>query len=86
MSCCLHFDPDHLSSTGDRTCLSCSDKTPSYPMVFCNACGEECLSAEIISEGGIDRLVPSDFNNREPRGCSGLCLPRGMGSRLGSPG
>lgn len=58
---CGRRDVVHLSETGSATCKECQEDgyedVASYPLVFCSACGQEYLVAELDD----DRLVPREF-------------------------
>lgn len=60
--CLRSQEPPHLSEQGESTCRWCAeegvgDEVPAYPIVFCQACGQDYFVAE--DEGG--SLVTRDF-------------------------
>jgi len=76
---CLRADPSapHLSAVGDSTCATCRVDTgevvPSYPMVFCAACGEEWWVAEVSASN--DHWEPLDFLKAAESGRSVYLMP-----------
>ncbi len=76
---CLRADPTspHLSAVGDSTCVVCRDETgeavPSFPMVFCAACGEEWWVAEVSTSD--DHWEPLDFLKAAEGGRSVYLMP-----------
>lgn len=60
---CLHADASdpHLSEVGDATCPRCADDAldgvPTFPLVFCQACGQEYAVAARTTDG----WEPLDF-------------------------
>ncbi|MBL7202066.1 MAG: DEAD/DEAH box helicase [Anaerolineae bacterium] len=63
IAACLSADGPHLNDRGDRVCPACADRgqpdVPTYPLVFCRACGQEYWSVAIDPEGGIH---PADLD------------------------
>lgn len=61
--CLMSDDPPHLSEQGESTCRQCvtdglaSGDVPAYPIVFCQACGQDFYVAE-ENGGGV---TPRDF-------------------------
>ena len=59
--CLASEDPPHLSEQGESTCAGCADDgladVPAFPIVFCQACGQDFHVAEDL---GI-RLAARDF-------------------------
>ena len=76
---CLRANPTspHLSAVGDSTCAVCREETgdvvPSFPMVFCAACGEEWWVAEVSSSD--DHWEPLDFLKAAEGGRSVYLMP-----------
>ncbi|CAN1505546.1 SF2_C_Hrq domain containing protein [Mycobacteriaceae bacterium] len=59
--CLVSEDPPHLSEQGDSTCADCvkdgAEEVPAFPIVFCQACGQDFYVAEDLTS----RLAPRDF-------------------------
>jgi hypothetical protein len=76
---CLRADPTspHLSAVGDATCAVCREETgevvPSYPMVFCAACGQEWWVAEVSASD--DKWEALDFLKAAEGGRSVYLMP-----------
>ncbi len=60
----------HLAASGARVCAGCEtdEDVPAFPLVFCAACGTECVVAELRDEEGGQCLAPRDFAGGEPEG------------------
>lgn len=60
ISACLHLDRDrhtHLNDRGDRTCAACAAEgraeTPTFPLYFCRACGQEFYGVAVQKDGSL---------------------------------
>ncbi len=61
-----------LSDRGERTQQQATgDNLPSFPVVFCNACGAEALSATLDDTAPVATFAPADFNPSDPIGTAG---------------
>lgn len=60
--CLVSEEPPHLSEQGESTCRQCAldgigDDVPAFPIVFCQACGQDFYVAEDLTA----RFVSRDF-------------------------
>ncbi len=55
ISACLDLDNPHLNDRGERICPACSREgragVPTFPLVFCRACGQEYWSVAVDESG-----------------------------------
>jgi ATP-dependent helicase YprA (DUF1998 family) len=61
ITACLD-DPPHLNDRGEITCPTCAltgQERPTFPLVFCRACGQEFWSVAVDREG---RLHPAELD------------------------
>lgn len=90
VTACLRL---HLSDLGQSTCPDCpEDGTPTFPLAFCAACGQEFLVAWVDEEGPYRKAVPRDFEALEgweasaPEGIAVKKIPgAGVPARRGYP-
>lgn len=66
----------HLNDRGERVCPTCADEgqaaTPTFPLVFCRACGQEYWSVAVDDYG---QLHPADLDAVDVPGRLGYLLP-----------
>ncbi len=66
----------HLNDRGERVCPTCADAgqaaVPTFPLVFCRACGQEYWSVAVDEQG---HLHPADLGAVDVPGRLGYLLP-----------
>ncbi|MBC8248702.1 MAG: DEAD/DEAH box helicase [Anaerolineales bacterium] len=75
ITACLDAAGPHLNDRGERICPVCAqagDERPTFPMVFCRACGQEFYSVA-VDEGG--HLHPAELDAVDVPGQSGYLYP-----------
>ncbi|RLA76000.1 MAG: DEAD/DEAH box helicase, partial [Deltaproteobacteria bacterium] len=76
VSACLAANGPHLNDRGESTCPTCAQedhKRPTFPLVFCRACGQEYYSVAIDKTG---HLRPADLDSVDAEGELGYIFPR----------
>ncbi len=75
ISACLDLQNPHLNDRGERICPVCASTerpdVPTYPLVFCRACGQELWSVAIDATG---RLHPAELDAVDPPGKAGYLM------------
>jgi hypothetical protein len=74
ISACLASDGPHLNDRGEVTCPVCAatgTERPTYPLVFCRACGQEYWSVSLDAGG---RLHPAELDAVDLPGQAGYLL------------
>jgi len=74
IAACLDPAGPHLNDRGERVCPICAQEgreRPTFPMVFCRACGQEYWSVAVDREG---RLHPANLDDVEAQGRLGYLL------------
>lgn len=67
----------HLSDKGETVCGTCDGEVPSFPVVFCNACGAEAYSATRREVEDGPAFEPAEFNSSDVEGEPGYMFPGG---------
>jgi hypothetical protein len=64
LTACL--GPFHLSANGGITCTDCAaEDVPAFPLIFCAACGQECITASLVQTRDGSTYIPRDFRAGE---------------------
>jgi hypothetical protein len=77
ISACLARDGVHLNDRGETTCPTCTRqgrKRPTFPLVFCRACGQEYYSVALDKD---HLLIPADLDSVNVEGKLGYIYPQG---------
>ncbi len=75
IAACLHADDPHLNDRGERVCPVCAEAgradVPTFPLVFCRACGQELWS---VARDHEDHLHPAELDDVNATGRVGYLL------------
>ncbi|MGC9346933.1 MAG: DEAD/DEAH box helicase [Anaerolineae bacterium] len=75
ISACLDPRDPHLNDRGERVCPVCAEAgrpgVPTFPLVFCRACGQEYWSVAVDEE---DRLHPAELDAVDLLGKAGYLM------------
>lgn len=75
IAACLNPGDPHLNDRGERVCPVCAEAgradVPTFPLVFCRACGQEFWSVAVDREG---RLHPAELGDVNATGRLGYLL------------
>jgi len=75
IAACLNPGDPHLNDRGERVCPSCAEaghkNVPTFPLVFCRACGQEFWSVAVDQAGG---LHPAELDDVHATGRVGYLL------------
>jgi ATP-dependent helicase YprA (DUF1998 family) len=76
IAACLAVDGPHLNDRGESTCPTCARENlerPTFPLVFCRACGQEYYSVALDKT---DHLNPAELDSVEAEGKLGYIFPQ----------
>lgn len=76
ISACLSLSGPHLNDRGETTCPTCAQADrarPTFPLVFCRACGQEYYSVALDKT---EHLNPAELDSVEAEGKLGYIFPQ----------